>query len=71
MTAKKSLFIIMCIQAFLFSDQNGNSRTFYGFEGKIQDIPLGTPALHFDLGSLMHADPRGNRIEGYFSPSTT
>jgi len=68
MTAKKSLFIIMCIQAFLLSDQN---RTFYGFGANLDDLPLGSLALHFDRGSLMHADPRGNRIEGYFSPSTT
>ena len=69
MTAKKSLFIIMCIQAFLFSDQNRT--TFYGFGDYLDDLPLGSLALDFVLGSLMHADPRGNRMEGYFSPSTT
>ena len=71
MTAKESLFIIMCIQAFLFSDQNHNSTAFYDFGDDLEDIPLGAPPLYFDLGSLMQADPRGKRIEGYFSPSTT
>ena len=71
MTAKESLFIIMCIQAFLFSDQNHNSTAFYDFGDDLEDIPLGARPFYFDLGSLMQADPRGKRIEGYFSPSTT
>ena len=43
----------------------------YGFWADQEDLPLGILPLYFDLGSLMHADPRGKRIEGYFSPSTT
>ena len=69
---RKNLCLLSCaFKLSFFSDQNGDSTAFYGLWVDVDNLPLGTLTLHFDLGSLMQADPRGKRIEGYFSPSTT